>query len=125
MATRSRIAIENQDGSVTSIYCHWDGYTKHNGKILDEAYNTENKLNALIALGDISSLERSIEDTVAYARDRGEDFNQTTFDNVPTLFEAGFNSGVEYVYCLTKDGRWLVSDGGPVIDLVVAIEEGL
>ena len=124
MATRSRIAIENQDGTVTSIYCHWDGYTEHNGKILFENYHLT-KTEQLIALGDISSLGETIEDTVAYARDRGEDFNQTTFDNVPTLFEAGFNSGVEYVYCLTKDGRWLVSDGGPVIDLVVAIEEGL
>ena len=124
MATRSRIAIENQDGTVTSIYCHWDGYTEHNGKILFENYHLT-KTEQLIALGDISSLGETIEDTVAYARDRGEDFNQTTFDNVPTLFEAGFNSGVEYVYCLTKDGRWLMSDGGPVIDLVVAIEEGL
>ena len=124
MATRSRIAIENQDGTVTSIYCHWDGYTEHNGKILFENYHLT-KTEQLIALGDISSLGETIEDTVAYARDRGEDFNQTTFDNVPTLFEAGFNSGVEYVYCLTKDGRWLVSDGGPVIDLIVAIEEGL
>ena len=124
MATRSRIAIENQDGTVTSIYCHWDGYTEHNGKILFENYHLT-KTEQLIALGDISSLGETIEDTVAYARDRGEDFNQTTFDNVPTLFEAGFNSGVEYVYCFTKDGRWLVSDGGPVIDLIVAIEEGL
>jgi hypothetical protein len=26
MSTRSRIAIENQNGSVTSVYCHFDGY---------------------------------------------------------------------------------------------------
>ena len=123
MATRSRIAIENQDGTVTSIYCHWDGYISGVGKTLFENYHLL-KTEQLIALGDISSLEDTLEDTVAYARDRGEDLNQTTFDNVPTLFEAGFNSGVEYVYCFTKDGRWLVSDGGPVVDLGVAIEEG-
>jgi hypothetical protein len=124
MATRSRIAIENQDETVTSIYCHWDGHVETNGIILFENYHLL-KTEQLIALGDISSLGKTTEDTVAYARDRGEDLNQTTFDNVPTLFEAGFNSGVEYVYCFTKDGRWLVSDGGPVIDLIVAIEEGL
>jgi hypothetical protein len=28
MATRSRIAIENQDGTVQSIYCHFDGYVR-------------------------------------------------------------------------------------------------
>jgi hypothetical protein len=124
MATRSRIAIENQDGTVTSIYCHWDGYISGVGETLFENYHLL-KTEQLIALGDISSLEDTLEDTVAYARDRGEDLNQTTFDNVPTLFEAGFNSGVEYVYCFTKDGRWLVSDGGPVVDLIVALEEGL
>ena len=26
MATRSRIAIELSDGTVKSVYCHWDGY---------------------------------------------------------------------------------------------------
>lgn len=25
MATRSNIGIVNQDGSITGIYCHWDG----------------------------------------------------------------------------------------------------
>jgi hypothetical protein len=78
----------------------------------------------LIELGDISSLGESTDDTVAFARDRGEDFKQTTYDDVPTLFEAGFNSGVQYIYCFLKDGRWLVSDDGPVVDLEVAIEEG-
>ncbi len=123
MATRSRIAIENQDGTVTSIYCHWDGHVETNGRILFKNYHLL-KTEQLIALGNISSLGKTIEDTVAYTRDRGEDFKQTIFDNVPTLFEDGFSSGAEFVYCFTKDGRWLVSDGGPVVDLEIAIEEG-
>jgi hypothetical protein len=123
MATRSRIAIENQDGSVTSIYCHWDGHIETNGRILDEAFNTANKLNALIALGDISSLGRSIEDTKAYARDLGEDLNQTTYEGVEDLFESGFNSGEEYVYCFIKDGRWLVNEYGS--NNVAVLEEAL
>ena len=39
MATRNRIAIENQDGTVISIYCHWDGHIETNGKILFENYD--------------------------------------------------------------------------------------
>ena len=39
MATRSRIAIEKQDGTVDSIYCHWDVYLSHNGKILFNHYD--------------------------------------------------------------------------------------
>jgi NAD(P)H-flavin reductase len=124
MATRSRIAIENQDGTVTSIYCHWDGYTDGVGKTLFENYHLL-KTEQLIALGDISSLGKTIEDTVAYARDRGEDLNQTSYDGVEELYTQGFNIGVEYIYCLTKSGQWLVSDDGPVMELERAIEEGL
>jgi hypothetical protein len=32
MATRSNIAIENQDRTVSSIYCHFDGYIDEVGK---------------------------------------------------------------------------------------------
>jgi len=124
MATRSRIAIENQDGTVTSIYCHWDGKIETNGERLSQNYTTTELVSGLIELGNISSLGESTEDTVAFARDRGEDFKQTTYDDVPTLFLDGFESGEEYVYCFLKDGRWLVSDGGPVVDLGIAIEEG-
>ena len=108
MATRSRIAIENQDGTVKSIYCHFDGYLKGVGKTLFNHYDSE-KLEKLIELGDISSLDESTEDTVAYHRDRNEDLNFTTFPNVEDLFDYGFESGIEYVYCLTKDGIWLMN----------------
>jgi len=125
MATRSRIAIENQDGTVTSIYCHWDGYTNGVGKTLEKWYTTQEKVEALIELGDISSLDMTPTSTVAYHRDRGEDLEQTTFSNIENLFKKGFNSGEEYVYCFTKDGKWLVSDDFPILDLDVAIKEGL
>lgn len=135
MATRSRIGIEHQDGTVTSIYCHWDGHVETNGKILFENYHLS-KTKQLIALGDISSLGIEVEPTdpnhsfeqpqegvtVAYCRDRGEDFRQSTDKDVETFFSGDFE---QFGYCFTKDGRWLVSDGGPVVDLIVAIEEGL
>jgi hypothetical protein len=122
MSTRSRIAIEKQDGTVESIYCHFDGYISHNGEILQNHYSTREKMEKLIELGDISSLENTPEETVAYHRDRGEDLNITSYPNVATLFEDGFNSGEEYVYCLTKDNRLLVSKGGPVADLQLALQ---
>ena len=111
MATRSRIAIENQDGTVDSIYCHWDGYLSSVGKKLFNHYDQE-KLEKLLELGDISSLGESTIDTIAYCRDRGEDLHFESFKDVEDLFENGFGSGVEYVYCLTKDGIWLVNKYG-------------
>jgi hypothetical protein len=111
MATRCRIAIENESGIVKSIYCHFDGYIDGVGKVLFEHYDKE-KLEKLIELGDISVLGTSTENTIAYCRDRGEDLNFITFPNVEELFDYGFESGIEYVYCLTKDGIWLMSKVG-------------
>jgi hypothetical protein len=85
MGTRSRIAIKTPEGKYRSIYCHWDGYLSHNGKILLENYQDVDKINRLIDLGDISSLNEEVEPTeahsydkpqkgvvIAYGRDRGE-----------------------------------------------------
>ena len=128
MATRSRIAIENQDGSVKSVYCHWDGHIETNGVILNNNYNTKDKVEALIELGNLSSLDKTLETTVAYARDRGEDSHQATYSNVEELFEDGFSMGIEYIYCFTKDGIWLVNALGSVnVDVLSEVieEEGL
>ena len=126
MATRSRIASENQDGTVDSIYCHFDGYVDSVGKKLFEHYDQE-KLEKLLELGDISSLGESTIDTVAYCRDRGEDLKFQSFNDVEDLFEDGFGSGVEYVYCLTKHGIWLVGRvESPMVNYLAEIleEEG-
>lgn len=72
MSTRSRIGIKRKDGSVESIYCHWDGYLEYNGKVLLENYKDINKINELLDLGNISSLGSTIDSTNAYMRDRGE-----------------------------------------------------
>jgi hypothetical protein len=41
------------------------------------------------------------------------------------LFDLGFQSGEEYVYCFTKNNIWLVNEDGSnqVNDLKVAFEE--
>jgi hypothetical protein len=115
MATRSRIAIENQDGTVISIYCHWDGHIETNGKILNNNYTTKDKVEELIALGNLSSLDKTLETTTSYHRDNGEyHLIQIPFINVEELFEDGFSMGVEYIYCFTKDGIWLVNALGSV-----------
>lgn len=56
MATRSRIGIELLDGSILSVYCHWDGYPEHNGVKLVENFNSHDKVVELIDGGDISAL---------------------------------------------------------------------
>jgi hypothetical protein len=56
MATRSRIGLELADGSILSIYCHYDGYTEFNGAKLVENFNSYEKASELVDLGDISCL---------------------------------------------------------------------
>lgn len=90
MSINSSIRIKRADGTMAGIYCHWDGYIENNGVILQLAYNTPEKVEELISLGDISSLgyytvpndilEAKGKVTIAYHRDRGEPFRQTMQD---------------------------------------------
>jgi hypothetical protein len=125
MSTRSRIAIENQNGSVTSVYCHFDGYISGVGKTLEKHYTDRSVVEELIELGDISALDMTPSSTPAYHRDRGEDLRKTSYLCVEDLFDLGFQSGEEYVYCFTKNNIWLVNEDGSnqANDLKVAFEE--
>ena len=120
MGTRSRIAIKNTDGSIKSIYCHWDGYLCGVGKTLLENYKDENKIKELIALGDISSLSENINPpegithtfndpcdgvVIAYHRDRGDDFHDRTCVDENDLMNY-FHEKFLYLF---KDGKWFVA----------------
>jgi len=65
MSTRSRIGIVNKDGTVRSIYCHFDGYPEGVGETLRKHYNTPEKINELLDLGDISTLGEFYEKDLA------------------------------------------------------------
>ena len=56
MATRGRIAIQLKNGSILSIYSHWNNSPEHNGRILRTHYNTREKVANLIDGGDVSFL---------------------------------------------------------------------
>lgn len=45
-----------KDGSVLSIYSHWNNYPEYNGRILRTHYNTREKVEELIDSGDCSSI---------------------------------------------------------------------
>ena len=55
MSTRSNIGIENNDGTVTFVYCHHDGYLAGVGQTLLDNYTTEEEVRALLAPGDMSA----------------------------------------------------------------------
>lgn len=130
MATRSRIGMQRNDGTIISVYCHWDGYPKHHYPILRENYNTVEKVEELISGGDISSLGKfhtapdnvphswdspANSVTVYYGRDRGELYTEPRTDG---CFSEWKNRFEEYNY-LFVDGIWKVFDykGTEVTDL--------
>lgn len=119
MSTRSLIGLENPDGTVMYIYCHYDGYPEHNGKILKDHYNEIDKVRELVNLGDLSALGQEIgkkqdfnnRETInknwclAYGRDRGE--KNTEAKSVPKEeFLHSRLNGEDYKYLFTEDGKW-------------------
>ena len=110
MATRSLIALENADGTCSSIYCHWDGYPEYVGAVLKESYTTLESVKELQELGDLSSLRETLEDCIAYHRDRGEELQKPhVWKDRNELAEKAWDyADAEYVY-LFVDGEWLVS----------------
>ena len=139
MGTRSRIGIQMEDGTIRSIYCHWDGYLDHNGRILLESYKTKDKVLELIGLGDISSLDENPGTppkghtfdsevggfVVAYHRDRGEPWEQVKPSVIKSLEEW---QGEEYGYLFnTKTKKWRfvggdVEDWTPLTKAAIAKE---
>ena len=121
MATRSNIAMKTKEGKIVSVYCHWDGYVANNGRILLENYANIDKIEALVALGSISSLGEQIgeqqdfmdrdtqkdEWTLFYTRDRGEELSIQEYDDIPSWIA----DMEEYAY-LWNGNEWIVNDHG-------------
>jgi hypothetical protein len=139
MGTRSRIGVMHGD-VCKSVYCHWDGYLEHNGRILQEYYDSA-RANHLVALGDISSLgpvlgqahpfsKFEITDTDSereaklalmelaetegwctfYGRDRGEIGVEFKTDLSFADFLARAEGCGAEFYYIMRDGVWYVGD---------------
>ena len=150
MATRSTIALEFADGTIGQVYCHWDGYLAHNGKMLMEYYSNPFILRDLIDLGSLSSLRPQIgtkhpfsmfeanmtQDEYAnlyrdmctfYERDRGErSADATYFKNYLHFLVDGQEEEYDYILRNVNGvATWFVSDHGGDFQLLASalIEE--
>ena len=133
MSTRCRIGIENKDGTITSIYCHHDGYPEVVGEILVNHYKTEEKIRKLLELGDMSSLgtepvenlggwempkagtadwmkaymELHPENQCVIYKTRGEDCPAKTHKDIEEYQRHSRDCWGEYAY-LFKNNEWFV-----------------
>jgi len=109
MGTRSRIGIRQEDGTILSIYCHWDGYYSSVGLTLYQEYKDAEKVRALMSFGDRSSLLDTPSEEGSYG-ERGEDVPAVVSPD-PYAFRAlSADCGGEYTYLfdrvLNDDGSW-------------------
>ena len=124
MSTRSRIGILNANGSTDTVYCHSNGYPEHQMPILTAHYNTVEKVEDLLDLGDLSILkekiapdkgvphgfaydERAENVTVAYHRDRGEPLTPAQHHRSIAALKAS-DWSIEYFYLFDAEKEaWL------------------
>jgi len=120
MATRSTISAKI-NGRTVGVYVHWDGSPDTRIPLLLNHYNSQELAEKIIGLGAISSLHQVLtpEDTtahtfdttitgvtVAYHRDRGEDFVQLKGANAVNGV-----SSAEWHYHYDEDG-WCYKEHG-------------
>ena len=141
MGTRSRIGYTLKDGSIVSQYCHYDGYSEFNGRILNEFFTTVSAVRELIDQGDLSSLYTNKgwngEDWAYYQplpyTLRGENIKDVSPEyssNLEEFLQLTDDCCGEYAYTF-KNGKWTCykvgdsySDDGPKNGDEVAIPAG-
>ena len=116
MGTRARIGLELKDGSVLSVFHHWDGMPSWLGRILTTHYNTKSLVEELIDGGDMSSCwtDERWDDTGVkgvygpqYYSQRGEDCPPRMNKN---LSEYLTQDAEEFAYVYTQSEGWLCYD---------------
>ena len=136
MATRSLIGRTKSDGTIESIYCHWDGYPENNGKLLREYWSKDTLIDQLMSLGNLRALSFEIGKKqnfdqptdrnwcLAYGRDRGERNNESKLHkDLDSFVDELKGCGAEYLY-LWQNDTWLCwKYDGTAIDLYNMKEE--
>jgi len=112
MATRSRIAVELQDGTVKSVYCHWDGDPSGVGQdLLNRGFSSTREVEEFIDEGNRSTVFESYYE-------KGEKLEEP---EVHASVDEYFNGDIEeYGYLYTEQEDWVVKaayGNGEVMDL--------
>lgn len=120
MADRSTIALLKIDGTVDSVYTHWNGFISGNGAILYQYYNSIELIEELIKLGDIFQLTTILEPnnktihtlqkpqlgvSVFYARDGKEPLIIKQYQNLESYINSDELQGYNYIF-YEKQNQW-------------------
>lgn len=109
MSTHSTIAVQQPNGTVHQVYCHWDGYIEHTGLLLLDKYSFLELAQELVVGGDISLLGSCTDTTIYYMRDKKEtNLNPSVFTSLDDYYE---NAGMQEYNYLFANGEWRVKIG--------------
>jgi hypothetical protein len=115
MGTRSTIALEFADGSVSQVYCHWDGYLEGVGAQLVSDYSDPFDLQELIDGGDMSSIgqpytARGEELNIRRYQDIDEYFDDCQQEEFDYILRCIDGQAVWFVRCWGTSGTWITMD---------------
>ena len=104
MATRSTISVVQEDGSVKSVYCHWDGYPQGGvgGELKGYFYDYQ-AANKVISEGDLSSINGGI--FTSYNSLKGEKVIIKEFKDFDSYWYDFDRETYNYLF---RNGQWLV-----------------
>lgn len=124
MGTPCRIGYRNENGSISSIHCNYDGYIKNGvGEYLVKHYKTKEKILDLLTLGDLSRLgTKPVENPDAWKTYTSGEYKKYHPDNTCDTYKsrgencpAKVSSNLEEYYKLANDSwcdyRYLFEDG--------------
>jgi hypothetical protein len=123
MSTNSTISVELPDNKgVKTVYCHWDGYLEGVGATLLNDFNTQEKAEALVALGDLSSVAGGVE---AYHRDRGEAWSAVAPRDTKSVLglRARINTLQEYNYIFSQGAWYVFQPATPIHSVLIKVSD--
>jgi hypothetical protein len=100
-----------EDGSILSIYSHYDNYPEYNGRILRTHYNTREKVAELVDGGDVSCLWTDDRWDGSGDGSYGPNHYAYRGEDCPPRLDANkydyLAEGEEYAYLYTLKGEWV------------------
>lgn len=138
MSTRSMIAVQDADGACYAIYCHFDGYVSHIGKMLTTYFNDDESAADLINNGQLRSIDVSAENEVVLEHFE-EDFEKREieyYDTIVDMLNAFQKSDRDYLYIwddvaemwlyrkntYTSNGKMVEPEWKPVLSALISGE---
>ena len=100
MSTRSAIGYQFSDDRFNMIYCHYDGYPEHVGKLLVQHWNSFEKCDDLVMGPQIRNFDND-GTCVRFGDGNGEDQFEV-YESVDDVLRNGF----DYCYVYDRETGW-------------------